>query len=127
MSFHVTSFIHWENDLGTKNRHHNPCLLYCTLCASVNTEKFIILMLLSIYMLSQTSRCHPARFCWTARLALCDCSDDGRLYTSVKYGVRSPKFIWDLYAQLYSMDETPQLPPSPAFGLIYEGAFGQPR
>ncbi len=29
--------------------------------------------------------------------------------------------------QLYSLAETPQLPPSPAFGLIYEGAIGQPR
>ncbi len=49
----VTSFIRWENDVGTKNRHHNPCLLYCTLCASVNTDNSSILMLLSIYMLSQ--------------------------------------------------------------------------
>ncbi len=29
--------------------------------------------------------------------------------------------------QLYSLAETPQLHPSPAFGLIYEGAIGQPR
>ncbi len=29
--------------------------------------------------------------------------------------------------QLYSLAETPQHPPSPAFGLIYEGAIGQPR
>ncbi len=28
--------------------------------------------------------------------------------------------------QLYSLAETPQ-PPPPAFGLIYEGAIGQPR
>ncbi len=30
-------------------------------------------------------------------------------------------------AQLYSLAETPQLPPSPRsfFGLIYEGAIGQ--
>jgi hypothetical protein len=28
---------------------------------------------------------------------------------------------------LYSLAETPQLPPPPAFGLIYEGAIGQPR
>ncbi len=37
------------------------------------------------------------------------------------------KFIWASCAQLYSLAETPQLPPSPAFGLIYEGAIGQPR
>jgi hypothetical protein len=29
--------------------------------------------------------------------------------------------------QLYSLAETPQLPPPPEFGLIYEGAIGQPR
>ncbi len=29
--------------------------------------------------------------------------------------------------QLYSLAETPQLLPSPAFGLIYEGAIGQQR
>jgi hypothetical protein len=29
--------------------------------------------------------------------------------------------------QLYSLAETPQLPPPPAFGLIHEGAIGQPR
>jgi hypothetical protein len=29
--------------------------------------------------------------------------------------------------QLYLLAETPQLPPPPAFGLIYEGAIGQPR
>ncbi len=28
--------------------------------------------------------------------------------------------------QLYSLAETSQLPPSLAFGLIYEGAIGQP-
>ncbi len=28
--------------------------------------------------------------------------------------------------QLYSLAETPQLRPPPAFGLIYEGAIGQP-
>ncbi len=46
----------------------------------------------------------------------------------VKCGVRSPKFIWVPDAQLCSLAETPQpilLPP--AFGLIYEGAIGQPR
>ncbi len=39
------------------------------------------------------------------------------------------KFIWTpVYTvQLYSLAETPQLPPPTAFGLIYEGAFGQPR
>ncbi len=31
------------------------------------------------------------------------------------------------YAQLYLLAETPQFPPSPAFGLIYESAIGQPR
>jgi hypothetical protein len=29
--------------------------------------------------------------------------------------------------QLYSLAETPQLPPPHAFGLIYEGAIGQQR
>jgi hypothetical protein len=29
--------------------------------------------------------------------------------------------------QLYSLAEVPQLPPTPAFGLIYESAIGQPR
>ncbi len=51
-----------------------------------------------------------------------------RTRTMVKYGVRSPKFIWAPCAELYSLAETPQpLPPSPAYGLIYEGAIGQPR
>jgi hypothetical protein len=45
------------------------------------------------------------------------------LYTQVKYGFRSPKFIC---AQLYSLAENSQ-PPPPAFGHIYEGAIGQPR
>jgi hypothetical protein len=35
--------------------------------------------------------------------------------------------IWDPCAQLYSLDATPQLTPPPAFGLINEGAIGQPR
>jgi hypothetical protein len=43
-----------------------------------------------------------------------------------KFGFRSPKFIWAPCAQLYSLAETPQHPP-PAFGLICEGAIGQPR
>jgi hypothetical protein len=30
-------------------------------------------------------------------------------------------------AQLYSLAETPQPPPFPAFELIYEGAISQPR
>ncbi len=34
----------------------------------------------------------------------------------VKYGVRSPNFIWASCAQLYSVAETPQLPPPPHFG-----------
>jgi hypothetical protein len=29
--------------------------------------------------------------------------------------------------QRYSLAKTPQLPPLPAFGLIYEAAIGQPR
>jgi hypothetical protein len=46
----------------------------------------------------------------------------------VKYGVRSPKYIWALCAQLfcYSLAEAPHPPPL-AYGLIYEGAIGQPR
>ncbi len=31
-----------------------------------------------------------------------------------------------MYTQLYSLAETLQLPPPPAFGFIYEGAIGQP-
>ncbi len=42
------------------------------------------------------------------------------MYAQVKNGVRSLKFIWAPCAQLYSLAETPQLPPPPAFGLIYE-------
>ncbi len=38
----------------------------------------------------------------------------------IKYGARSPKFIWTPCAQLYPF-------PPPPFGLIYEGAIGQPR
>ncbi len=38
---------------------------------------------------------------------------------TVKYGVRSPKFIWAPCAQQCSLAEIPQLPPPPAFGLIY--------
>ncbi len=45
----------------------------------------------------------------------------------VKYGVRSPKFIWAPCAQLYSFAETQQTPQPPAFGLIYEGAIRQLR
>ncbi len=29
--------------------------------------------------------------------------------------------------RLYSLAETPQLPPAPAYGLVYEDAIGQPR
>ncbi len=32
-----------------------------------------------------------------------------------------------LCIQLYSLAAAPQLPPTPAFGIIYEGAIGQPR
>ncbi len=48
-----------------------------------------------------------------------------RLYPQAKYGVTSPKFIWAPCAQLYSLAEP--LPPPPAYGLICEGAIGQPR
>ncbi len=46
----------------------------------------------------------------------------------VKYGVRSPKFIC---APVYSCTHLLRPrnhppPPSPAFGLMYEGAIGQP-
>ncbi len=37
------------------------------------------------------------------------------------------KSLFGLYVQLYSLAETTQLPPRPAFGLMYEGATGQPR
>jgi hypothetical protein len=43
---------------------------------------------------------------------------------NIKYEVRYTKFIWAPCAQLYSLAEIPQ---PPAFGLIYEGAFGQSR
>jgi hypothetical protein len=33
----------------------------------------------------------------------------------------------DVHSCLYPLAETPQLPPPPAFRLIYEGAIGQPR
>ncbi len=49
------------------------------------------------------------------------------LYTRVKYGIRSSKFIW---APVYSCTHwlRPRNPPPPtAFGLIYEGAIGQSR
>jgi hypothetical protein len=45
----------------------------------------------------------------------------------IKYGVRSPKFIW---ASAYSCTHWLRpcnAPPPSAFGLIYEGAIGQPR
>ncbi len=46
---------------------------------------------------------------------------------------RSPEFICTQCVQLYSFAETQQAtplpppPPTPAFGLIYDGAIGQPR
>ncbi len=48
------------------------------------------------------------------------------------YGGRSPKFYLasmsrDVHSCTYSLGETPQLPPSPAFGLAYEGGIGQQR
>ena len=50
------------------------------------------------------------------------------LRTLVKYGVRSPKFIWALCEQLYSLAETLQPPPPRIWTHIraYEGAVGQP-
>jgi len=51
------------------------------------------------------------------------CGEDN---SKVKYGVLSPKFIWAPCAQLYSLAENPQASPPP-FGLIYEGAIGQPK
>jgi hypothetical protein len=41
--------------------------------------------------------------------------------------VRSPKFIWAPVYGCTHLAETPQLPPLSTFGLIYEGAIGQPR
>jgi hypothetical protein len=35
--------------------------------------------------------------------------------------------LFGLRVQRYSMAETPHLPPLPIFGLINEGAIGQPR
>ncbi len=56
---------------------------------------------------------------------------DGLCSPQVKYGVKSPKFIWAPCALLYSLADTPQTPPlprhPPAFGLKNEGAIGQPR
>ncbi len=50
------------------------------------------------------------------------------LYSWVKYGVRSPKFIWLLaIAVIIVIGWDPATTPSPAFGFIYEGAIGQPR
>ncbi len=48
---------------------------------------------------------------------------NSQVIPQVKYGVRSPKFVWAPCAQQYSLAETPQpLPPPlpPAFGLIQE-------
>ncbi len=43
-------------------------------------------------------------------------------------GVRSLKFIWALFAQLYTYWLRPcNSPLSPEFGLIFEDAIGQPR
>ncbi len=42
----------------------------------------------------------------------------------VTYGVRSPKFIWaSVYVQLYSLAETPQLPPSPLIWAHIRGRY----
>jgi hypothetical protein len=51
------------------------------------------------------------------------------LKAQVKYGMRSPKFIWAPVHQLYPLAESPQLPPSTrnwAYS-INEGIIGQPR
>ncbi len=45
----------------------------------------------------------------------------------VKYGVRSPKFIWTPVYRCTHWLRTHNSPSRPAFGLIYEGAKGQPR
>ncbi len=50
----------------------------------------------------------------------------------VKYGVRSPKFIWlqvlSCTHWLRPCNPSPHPPfPPPAFGLIYEGTIGSPR
>jgi hypothetical protein len=48
------------------------------------------------------------------------------VYALVKFGVRSPKFIW---APMYSCTQwlrPRNFPLLPTFGLKYEGAIGQP-
>ncbi len=46
----------------------------------------------------------------------------------VKFGVRSSKFIWAPCAQLYSLANTPQLPPHPRhLGSYTMALIGQPR
>jgi hypothetical protein len=59
----------------------------------------------------------------------CMYSDVKSSYHRLNIGVRPPKFIWaPVYSvHLNSLAETPQLPSSPAFGLILEGAIGQLR
>jgi hypothetical protein len=45
----------------------------------------------------------------------------------VKYGVRTPKFIWaPVYSCCHWLRPRNSLPP-PGIGLIYEGAIGPPR
>ncbi len=47
-----------------------------------------------------------------------------RLYTTCgKYGVKSPKFIWAPCAQLYSLSETPQPPPSARIWAHIRGRY----
>ncbi len=52
-------------------------------------------------------------------------SFEQRAQAKIKYGVRSLYLVSSL--QLYLLAEASQLSPSPAFGLTYEGAIGQPR
>jgi hypothetical protein len=49
-----------------------------------------------------------------------------QIQIQVKYEL-DPQSLFGSCVQLYSMADTPQLPPSLAFGIIYEGAIGQPR
>ncbi len=45
------------------------------------------------------------------------------LTNSIQYGVGSPKFIWAPCVQLYSLAETPQLPPSPRIWAHIRGRY----
>ncbi len=70
---------------------------------------------------------HASKFRHQAKLYPCHTENKeskGVVQSQVKYGVRSPKFVWTPCAQLYSLADTP---PSPAVRLTYEGDIGQPR